>query len=374
MFFFAAIASVAFASCTNDESVFDGAVNGNEINFAVAQYTPQTRADEHTTGAAFTGNVTIWSWYDGENTEVIPGDVYDPTSGTFPDSRKYYWPVNGQKLDFVAVPTELVGTAYFTKPGRAADGATALTFIVPGGNDYHGTNIMTTEVKTANSGTVALLFRHLLSKINIKVTQKVRDNADARWLVTINDIKVSGLKCAGQVAINDSWDATDGDKLWDSTDGSETWQVTDGDNLLYPAFDPLDPTLDALAAATPYTSAATYYMLPQILEGVKGNHFISGICLFILVAFLTFLLFPSVFSDYTIETDYLGNPTQPNTVETYSKTFDLEDVTAITQWSMNKVITYNISIDPSETLVPITFSVNEEVWGEVPGTAPDVIP
>ncbi|MBQ6961565.1 MAG: amino acid permease [Clostridia bacterium] len=38
-------------------------------------------------------------------------------------------------------------------------------------------------------------------------------------------------------------------------------------------------------------------------EGVKGNHFISGICLFILVAFLVFLLFPSVFSDYTIETE-----------------------------------------------------------------------
>lgn len=38
-------------------------------------------------------------------------------------------------------------------------------------------------------------------------------------------------------------------------------------------------------------------------EGVKKNHFISGICLFILVAFLVFLMFPSVFSDYTIETE-----------------------------------------------------------------------
>ena len=37
-------------------------------------------------------------------------------------------------------------------------------------------------------------------------------------------------------------------------------------------------------------------------EGAKGNHFISGICLFILVAFMTFLLFPSLFADYTIET------------------------------------------------------------------------
>lgn len=38
-------------------------------------------------------------------------------------------------------------------------------------------------------------------------------------------------------------------------------------------------------------------------EGCKKDHFISGICLFILVAFLLFLLFPSIFSDYTIETE-----------------------------------------------------------------------
>ena len=38
-------------------------------------------------------------------------------------------------------------------------------------------------------------------------------------------------------------------------------------------------------------------------EGCKKDRFISGICLFILVAFLLFLLFPSIFSDYTIETE-----------------------------------------------------------------------
>ncbi len=38
-------------------------------------------------------------------------------------------------------------------------------------------------------------------------------------------------------------------------------------------------------------------------EGCKRNRIISGICLFILVAFLLFLLFPSLFSDYTIETE-----------------------------------------------------------------------
>ncbi|MBR3318167.1 MAG: amino acid permease [Atopobiaceae bacterium] len=38
-------------------------------------------------------------------------------------------------------------------------------------------------------------------------------------------------------------------------------------------------------------------------EGVKANRIISGICLPILVAFAVFLLFPSAFSDYSIETE-----------------------------------------------------------------------
>ena len=38
-------------------------------------------------------------------------------------------------------------------------------------------------------------------------------------------------------------------------------------------------------------------------EGSKKNRIISGICLLILVAFAVFLLFPSVFSDHTIETE-----------------------------------------------------------------------
>ena len=38
-------------------------------------------------------------------------------------------------------------------------------------------------------------------------------------------------------------------------------------------------------------------------EGIRKNRIISGICLFILVAFAIFLLFPSVFSDYTIATE-----------------------------------------------------------------------
>ena len=49
-----------------------------------------------------------------------------------------------------------------------------------------------------------------------------------------------------------------------------------------------------------FASIAVFKVSGQ--EGAKKNHFISGICLFILVAFMVFLLFPSLFADYTIET------------------------------------------------------------------------
>ena len=50
-----------------------------------------------------------------------------------------------------------------------------------------------------------------------------------------------------------------------------------------------------------FVSVAVFKVSGQ--EGCKRNRIISGICLFILVAFLLFLLFPSIFSDYTIETE-----------------------------------------------------------------------
>lgn len=345
-FFFAALATIALASCTTDESVFEGIAQGDEINFAVAKYTPQTRA-EHDSDVAFADKITIWSWYNGSNTPVINADVYEGTK--FVNGNVYYWPVDDKSLDFVAVPTSLVGTAYFTAPGRANDGATALTFAIPADDDYHSTNLMATQVLTGNrsTGTVALLFRHLLAKLNINVEQKVRFTTDARWTVTINSIKVSGLKGHGDVAINDSWTAENGGlpRFWDNVYGNYTWDVTSGDHALY-------ASLDADASKTDFASAATYYMLPQALE--------DGL--------------QQITIDYTVVTDYLGNPTQPNTVETYTRTFDLKGATAISKWAMNKVITYNIAIDPTEELNPIAFTVNEEEWGTEPGTTPDVDP
>ena len=50
-----------------------------------------------------------------------------------------------------------------------------------------------------------------------------------------------------------------------------------------------------------FASVAVFKVSGQ--EGAKKNRFISGICLLILIAFMAFLLLPSAFSDYTIETE-----------------------------------------------------------------------
>ena len=353
MFLFAAMASVAFASCTTDEKFFDGTDESNEIRFTAAQYSVQSRG-EHDPDVAFTEDVTIWSWYDGKgvdgdkNYTVIPGDNYnssyensDGTKGGFTSNNKYYWPVDGTALDFVAVPTELVGTKYFTAPTRDAAGNTKLEFKIAAADEYHSTvNLMTTEVQTANNGTVALLFRHLLSKVNIKVSQHVRENDDARWTVTVNSIKVSGLNDVGSVAIDDKWvakNASDEAKYWDEVSGSEDWEVLTSAHELY-----TNGVTDAAAVQNDFKSAETYYMLPQKLEA--GSQKIT--------------------INYTVVTEYLGNPTQPHTTKTYSETFALKDVATIKAWAMNKIITYNILINPTETINQIAFTVKEEEWGK----------
>lgn len=50
-----------------------------------------------------------------------------------------------------------------------------------------------------------------------------------------------------------------------------------------------------------FASAAVFKVSKQ--EGISKQYYISGICLIIMVVFMVFLFFPSVFADYTIETE-----------------------------------------------------------------------
>ena len=342
-FLFAAIAGLMFAGCTNDEQMFDDAMRGKEIRFAVAPQTAQTRA-EHDIDVAFTGKVKIWAWEAGSANAIINGDVYDAANKTFESNKSYYYPADGDNVDFVAVPVETIGTedahSYFTAPDRTTDGKTTMAFTTPAGITNHMTDAMTTEVVTQNSGTVAMILRHLMAKLNIRVQQTARFNDATRCLVTLKDLQVRKAHINGNVTLNQAWTAVNGgnDCMWDATDGEGTWDVLDAD---YALCENIDPTLGGV---TNFETATSKFVLPQDLADNQ-----------------------ELYIKYTILTEYLNG--QPAVTQDFTKTIPLKNISAnIQHWAMNKNITYIININPLEDNQKITFDFDVEEWGAQNGS------
>lgn len=342
-FLFAAIAGLMFASCTNDEQMFDDAMRGKEIRFAVAPQTAQTRA-EHDIDVPFTGEVKIWAWEAGTNNTIINGDKYNAANKTFESGKSYYYPADGDNVDFVAVPVETIGTdaanSYFTAPVRTADGKTTMDFTTPSGIANHMTDAMTTEVVTQNSGTVAMILRHLMAKLNFRVQQTARFNDATRCLVTLNDLQVRKAHIDGSVTLDQDWTAVNGgiDCMWDTTDGDGTWDVVTAD---FPLCANIDP---ALGGVTNFDTATSKFVLPQDLADGQ-----------------------ELYIKYTVLTEYLNG--QPAVTQEFTKTIQLKDIAAsIQKWAMNKNITYIININPLEENHKITFDFDVEEWGAQNGS------
>lgn len=338
-FLFAAIAGLMFASCTNDEQMFDDAMRGKEIRFAVAPQTAQTRA-EHDIDVPFDGKVTIWAWEAGTANAIINGDVYDAANKTFASGKSYYYPADGDNVDFIAVPNETIDEGYFTAPARTAGGETTMAFTTPTGIVNHMTDAMTTEVVTQNSGTVAMILRHLMAKLNIRVQQTARFNDATRCLVTLNDLQIRKAHINGNVTLNQTWTAENGgaDCLWDATNGEGTWDVLTADHKLCADIDPAE------GGVTNFETKEAKFVLPQDL----ADH-------------------QELYIKYTVLTEYLNG--QPAVTEVFEKTIELKDIPAsIQHWAMNKNITYIININPLEDNQKITFDFDVEEWGAQNGS------
>ena len=87
-----------------NEQLLDETKKGQEIRFAVAPQTPQTRAEHDLVATPYSGKLRIWAWVDGTNNAIIEGDLYDASKGTFESSNTYYYPASGNDVDFIAVP------------------------------------------------------------------------------------------------------------------------------------------------------------------------------------------------------------------------------------------------------------------------------
>lgn len=335
MLLMATMAGVAFASCTNSEDVVSEAQQAREIHFTNATYSAQTRA-EHDLNVAFTNSdMSVYAWLAGGNTAFMT-EVLD-AQGTITSGNVYYWPTDGSKIDFAAVSP--ANTAY-AAVARTTDGQTSTTFTFDATNtNPTNVNLMYADyVKGQGSGTVALGFRHVLANLHMNVTQSVLkdDNQGVEWEVKVKSLAVQNIQNQGSMVIGWDFDVTAQDWMWSNTAGAATWSIISSETSLIEN-----------GAAKTVSTTGNYYVVPQAWNATTPQKL--------------------VVTYDVITTPENGTPS----TKQYTKEVKMSDMTynvTLTGWAMNKDITYNVSINPSEELSPISFTVSEEEWGSVTGS------
>ena len=354
MFLFAAMTSIALASCTTDEEIFAPINQGNEIELVAANYAAQTRAEHDT--LTFTNNsYNVWAWENGSDVPHINGAYVSYTNNQSVLGNTYYWP--NYALDFAATTPANDPRITLVRD----NGTSTITFTINAekGND-HQTNLMyadfvesqyydsdvdfsntggETITGTTNSKTVALLFRHVLTRLNVVVNQ-VNPNplpADITgYNVTVNSLSFNDFLNEGSLTVKEGeYDALT-HNVW-NTPGT----ATDSWNIISAA-----TSIEASSFKTNYNHGAkNYFVMPQTIPAnAKLN------------------------INYTVITRFSNGTTS---TETYTKSVALNTITsgntAIDKWFTNKNVTYTINIKPAN-LTEIAFTVNEEEMGTIGGS------
>ena len=337
MLFIAAVASVALASCTNDENTFEGVKNGREVSFVAADYANQSRS-EHDFSLAFSNaNYMVWAWFNGGNVPFI-NELTVNANGTY--AGPYYWP--DEALDFAAVSP--AGDPRITV-SRDASGATTVTYEFDGDNENTTTtNLMHADFvvgQTKATPTVALGFRHALAKLNVVLHQNAVDAGSlptgvSGYEVVLQNVRINNILCQGTLTVTAN-DQNTTDRVWNASSPAATTNW----NILTSANQPIK--------AADYATAINYYVMPQTLADA---------------------------TTITIDYDVISTLTSGGTSKlAKSATVKLNDIyksgsstEKITDWFTNKVITYTFNINPTAELTPIAFTAQEEEWGTVGGS------
>lgn len=350
MFFFAAIASVAFASCTNDENTFEGVKNGREMTFVAADYVHQTRNPHDLNQAFSNADYQVWAWVKGTDKAHISA-LEVAKNGTY--AGKYYWP--DDTLDFAAISP---ANDPCIEVARTAGGATTVTYTFDENHDNKQKNLMHADFVTQTKATsaVALGFRHALAKLNVVVQQTQTPTAGAPdgtsdvagYQVLVKKLSIDGFHTRGEYVVKSNVQNTK-DNVWTNTSTPASWEIINSPTSPISLVKDITSFDDQVFKATYKT---TGYVMPQELANSVMVNF-----------------------DYDIVTVFKSGATSTinRTAAVVLNTIK-NGANPIKNWYTNKNITYTFTINPQYELTPITFTVNEEEWGPVPGTAPDVKP
>ena len=341
-FFFATLASVALVSCTTDVSVLEPVDTSSQIDFVAANYVTQSRA-EHESLAFTNADYTVWAWQDG--TDVPHMDEVKVTAPSTVDGT-YYWP--NYALDFAATTPDDDPRIELTRNG----GKSTITFTFDKTNpNTTTTNLMYADFvesqkydSDAGTGnpTVALLFRHVLAKLNVIVHQvnpsPIPDGITS-YNVTVNSLSFADLLCEGSLTVEEGvYNGHNQNYLWEpaaTPTTKATWNVIAAAT-----------NIETSDFATNYDhDDHNYLVMPQTIPADAMLNI-----------------------TYTVTTRFNNGTTS---TKNFTKGVALNTITdgssAITEWRTNKNVTYTINIAPA-SLQPIAFTVNEEEMGTIGGS------
>lgn len=190
------IAALALASCAQEEVVETSPsnVNQREIGFEMYVGNPTKAVIDDTNLAAF----KVWGGYDGELDNVFNDLQIDkPTTGTVwkpATASAQYWAPGKQYYFAAYAPVTGVGTVEANADNQNLD-FTGVTINAGAQNDliYATADELTDDPLTADPGSVALNFEHVLSMIKVTITS----DFNAQHKITVSNLQIAGMNSTG---------------------------------------------------------------------------------------------------------------------------------------------------------------------------------
>ena len=215
-FVFLGIAALTLAACTKTE-IDETAIPDQKIEFNVASYVPQTRADNYvslvketttfsTMAYLHAEGVTTVQDYFGATGETITADNATNPSAWLP-SHDYYWPKSKKSyINFVSWFDKNGAPTTISETSLAWANRTIATDdnIMWADEAWHyNSNAQTYKLDDVKEG-VPTLFHHALAKLCIKAkADPVTGGSDNKttWVVTLEDIKITGTDKQGTLTL-----------------------------------------------------------------------------------------------------------------------------------------------------------------------------
>lgn len=183
------LAAMMVSSCSNDD--VQEINQGNEITFN----TRVSRA-QNINSAADLQSFNVWAIWPKVEQTFIKNEVAKKNEGVFSFDRAVFWPNDVEQLNFYAVASNTNGTVEVTTQSAKISGFTVSDDVATQADLL----VAYQEQKRSGSTSVALDFKHALSKIVIRAKAGVDDpSADENKKITLKGAWIANVRPKGDL-------------------------------------------------------------------------------------------------------------------------------------------------------------------------------